>query len=303
MSNMVSPATGSTYGVERVCRVWNTPRSTYYAQSMLNRQSSSDTSDRQLLKRGPKTEISDSELLEHIHAAIQESAHTGEGYKKIHAALRFGDAKLHVGRNRILRIMRLNNLLSPYRVKKSSPNIHDRKIMTDEPNVMWGTDGTRVSTVDDGNVWVFSAVEHWNSECVGIYVCKYGYRFNAIQPILEGVKQLYGSVERGVAAGLTVRLDHGSANCSDYFQNEVSRLGITLSYSYVQQPQTNGVVERFNRTLKEQVIYGKVFQNLGELRQAVLQFRCNYNRSWRLKKLGYKSPLEARLSYQEQTAA
>lgn len=28
-----------------------------------------------------------------------------------------------------------------------------------------------------------------------------------------------------------------------------------------EQPQTNGVAERFLRTLKEQVIYGRVFQN------------------------------------------
>ena len=303
MSHMVSPATGSPYGVERVCRVWDTPRSTYYAQIMLNRHSSSDKSDRQLGKCGPKTVISDGELLEHIHAAIQKSAHSGEGYKKIHAVLRFGEAKLHVGRNRILRIMRVNNLLSPYRVRKPKPNLHDRKITTDEPNIMWGTDGTQVTTVDDGNVWVFSAVEHWNAECVGVYVCKRGNRYNAIQPILEGVKSVFGSVEKGVAKGLMLRLDHGSANCSEYFRKEVSRLGVTLSYSYVQEPQTNGVVERFNRTLKEQVIYGRIFRNLDELRHAVLEFRGRYNRSWRLMKLGYKSPLEARQRYHEQTAA
>ena len=62
-------------------------------------------------------------------------------------------------------------------------------------------------------------------------------------------------------------------------------------------------VERFNRTLKEQVIYGRILQNLDELRHAVLEFRGRYNRSWRLKKLGCKSPLEARLRYQKQTAA
>lgn len=35
---------------------------------------------------------------------------------------------------------------------------------------MWGTDGSKVITIDDGWVWMFSAVEHWNAECVG-YLC------------------------------------------------------------------------------------------------------------------------------------
>jgi len=54
------------------------------------------------------------------------------------------------------------------------------------------------------------------------------------------------------------------------------------------------VAERFNRTLKEQVIHGRLFRNLEEVRQAVTEFRDRYNRLWRLVKLGFMSPLEAR---------
>ncbi len=35
---------------------------------------------------------------------------------------------------------------------------------------MWGTDGTKILTVDDGYVWLFSAVEHGSAECVGWHV-------------------------------------------------------------------------------------------------------------------------------------
>ena len=41
---------------------------------------------------------------------------------------------------------------------------------------MWGTDGVRVFTVDDGWVWTVAAVDHWNAECVGWHVCKVGNR-------------------------------------------------------------------------------------------------------------------------------
>lgn len=87
---------------------------------------------------------------------------------------------------------------------------------------------------------------------------------------MSGVQNIFDSVDRDVALGLALRMDHGSANCSEHFQGEIRRPGIEPSFSFVEEPQTNGVVERFNRTLKEQVIYGKAFKNLDEVRQAVL---------------------------------
>jgi transposase InsO family protein len=283
------------YGIKRVCFAWEQARSTYYSQvAMVDVPTVSSSQKR---KRGPKTDISDDDLLGAICLAIEESPFEGEGYRKIWAFLKYGPPKLKVGHNRVLRLMRENQLLSPYRQRKANPNEHDRTITTAAPNQMWGTDGTQVMTVEDGHVWIFSAMEHWNGECVGMYVCKRGTRFNAVQPVLEGVQSIFGSVDRDVALGLALRLDHGSANCSEHFQSEIRRLGIEPSFSFVEEPQTNGVVERFNRTLKEQVIYGRVFKNLDEVRQAVLEFRDNYNRCWRLEKLGFLSPLEARQRY------
>lgn len=295
MSTAISWLTGARYGIKRVCEAWEQPRSTYYARMTRIAHPAPTTTPKQ--KRGPKTVLSDDALLTAIHQAIQQSPFSGEGYRKIWFSLRHGPKRLHIGPNRVLRLMRQHKLLSPYRRRPAPRELHDRTITTNAPNVMWGTDGTQVLTVEDGYVWVFSAVEHWNSECVGMYVCKQGTRFNAVQPVLEGVQTIFGNVARGVATGLAVRLDHGSANCSEHFQGEIKRLGITPSFSFVEEPQTNGVVERFNRTLKEQAIYGRVFRTLDDVRNAVLQFREQYNRSWRLEKLGYKTPLEAREQY------
>ncbi len=66
------------------------------------------------------------------------------------------------------------------------------------------------------------------------------------------------------------------------------------SFAFVAQPQTNGVAERFNRTLKEQAIYGRVFRNIEEVRRAVAEFVERYNTHWRLEKLDFKTPYEVR---------
>ena len=44
-------------------------------------------------------------------------------------------------------------------------------------------------------------------------------------------------------------------------------LGIQPSYAFVAEPQTNGVAERFNRTLKEQIIHGRIYRNIAELQR------------------------------------
>ena len=145
---------------------------------------------------------------------------------------------------------------------------------------MWGTDGVRVFTVDDGWGWIFTAVEHWNAECAGWHVCKRGDRFAALQPISMGLAGLYGSTAAGAARGLALRMDHGSRYLSDHFTNQIKFWGIQPSYAFVAEPQANGVAERFNRTLKEQIIHGRIYRNIAELRDAVRDFVELYNAQW-----------------------
>ena len=128
---------------------------------------------------------------------------------------------------------------------------------------MWGTDGVRVFTLDDGWGWIFAAVEHWNAECVGWHVCKVGSRFAALDPIAQGLERLYGSLDADVARGLALRMDHGSQYLSDHFLKQIRYWGIHPSFGFVEEPETNGVAERWNRTLKEQAIHGP---NLSEPR-------------------------------------
>ena len=203
----------------------------------------------------------DAQLLAAIRADLARSPFQGEGHRKVHARLRILDG-IRVARTRVLRVMRAHGLLSPHRGRQGAAIAHDGTIITQAPNVMWGTDGGRVFTVDDGWVWIFAAVEHWNAECVGWHACKVGSRFAALEPIAQGLQRIYGSVDAAVARGLALRMDHGSQYLSDHFLNQIRYWGGRPSFGFVEEPETNGVVERWNRTLKEQAIHGRIFQNL-----------------------------------------
>ena len=108
--------------------------------------------------------------------------------------------------------------------------------------------------------------------------------------VAQGLGRRCGSVEADVARGLALRMDHGSQYLSDHFLNQVRYWGIRPSFGFVEEPETNGVVERWNRTLKEQAVYGRVFRNLADVHAAVAEFVERYNRCWRLEKLAYRTP-------------
>ena len=290
MSEAASPSTGKPYGVSLVCRLWGAPRSSLYASRREQERDSRLLAHR---KRGPKTPLSDEELLALIRDDIDSSPFEGEGHRKVWARLRI-QREVRVSRKRVLRLMREAHLLSPHRSRPRNPNPHVGEIITREPDVMWGTDGARVFTVEEGWGWIFAAVEHWNSECVGWHVSKRGDRYAALEPVSMGLTDIYGSVEAGVARGLSLRMDHGTQYLADHFQNQIRYWGIAPSFAFVEQPQTNGVAERFIRTLKEQVIYGRIFRNMEEVREVVAAFVKRYNEEWLVEKMGFLSPHQAR---------
>jgi hypothetical protein len=48
------------------------------------------------------------------------------------------------------------------------------------------------------------------------------------------------------------------------------------------------------RTLKEQLLWVQRFQNLAELLAGLLESRSRYNQHWKLERLGYRTPVQAR---------
>ena len=287
MSQALSPSTGRKYGRARVLAVWRLSRSTFY------------THQKRALhpvlqqRRGPKTAHTDAALLELIRQAIADSPFHGEGHRKFWARLRVQGVR--TSKARVLRLMRENQLLAPQRQIAVAPaKGHAGTIVTEKPNQMWGTDATATVTLADGPVTVFAAVDHCTAECVGIHTVKRATRFEALEPLRQGVKEYCGGFRKDVAAGLQIRHDHGSQFMSDHFQQEIRFLGMESSPAFVREPEGNGCIERFFRTLKEQLLWVRHFQDIDELQQALREFRDRYNREWLIERLNFQSPRQAR---------
>jgi len=289
MSPAHSPSTGRPYGLKRVAHAWRVPRSTVYAR---RRRLTADA--RPAPRRpGPQGPCDDATLLGHIRKVLADSPFHGEGYRKVWARLRF--QKVRTSKERVRRLMREHGLQAPHRVGHAhGPKAHDRSIIPDRPNQMWGTDLTGTVTTRDGAVGVFVAVDHHTAECVGIHAATSCTRFEALEPIRQGVRDCFGGFAEGVAAGLTLRHDHGSQYLADDFQAEIRFLGITSSPAFVREPEGNGCAERFIRTLKENLLWVRTFETVEDLRRALLEFKRLYNEHWILQRLDYRTPAQAR---------
>jgi putative transposase len=61
-------------------------------------------------------------------------------------------------------------------------------------------------------------------------------------------------------------------------------------YAFVRAPEGNGCAERFIRTLKENLLWVRSFETIEQLRQALLEFRDNYNTTWLIERHGFIPP-------------
>jgi putative transposase len=291
MSQATSPSTNTRYGLARVCRVWGVARSTVYWQRQERRGPAP--------RPGPTGPCTAAELVVHIRTVWQASPFYGEGYRKVWARLRY--AGVRTSPRRVLRLMREQGLLAPQRQgQPHGPPAHDGTMITARVDTVGGPDRTATFTREEGQVAIFIAVDHCLAECVGIHAATHGTRFEALEPIRQGVHTHFGAFDKEVAHGMLLRHDHGSHYMSRVFQDELACLGVTSSPAFVREPQGNGCAERFIRTLKENLLWITTFNTVEELRVALLEFKRRDNETWLIGRHRDKTPMQVR---QEQRAA
>jgi putative transposase len=285
MSRQVSPSTNRSYGVLRVTRLWDAARATLYRHRRCD-----EPGPRR--RPGPVGPMPDEALVDAIRELLAGSQFRGEGYRKVWARLRF--AGIRTSKRRVLRLMREHGLLAPSRIgRPHGPKAHDGTIRTERVDEMWGTDLTSTIT-GQGQASIFVTVDHGSTECVGIHAAHRATRFEALEPLRQGMRACFGAFAEGIAGGLKLRHDHGSQFVADDYQRELEFLGIESSPAFVREPEGNGCVERFIRTLKENLLWVHRFETVEELRLALLAFQRHYNQTWIVERHGYQTPAAVR---------
>ena len=241
---------------------------------------------------GPLGPMPDAALVEAIRKLLADSPFYGEGYRKIWARLRF--AGIRTSKRRVLRLTREHGLLAPGRVgRRHGPRAHDGTIRTARVDLRWGTDLTSAMT-GEGQASIFVTVDHASTECLGVHAARRATRFEALEPLRQAVRFAFGVFGEAIAGGLELRHDHGSQFVADDDQRELAFLGIASSPAFVREPEGNGCVERFIRTLKETLLWVRRFATIEELRLALHAFKDSYNQTWIVERHGYRTPAAVR---------
>ena len=265
-----------------VCNELRIPRSTVYAQR-------DGGGSEPLQKRGPKPLVPDSDLLIAIREVLTDPPFMGEGYRKVHARLRYRG--IHADVERIRLLMREHDLQAPGKPRRIlGPRTHDGTIITLAPDEMWGTDATATMLLDGQQATIFGIYDHCTCELLGIHAALKADRFEAIVPLHQACRASFGGVGRAIATGLKLRHDNGSQFISRAFQAELRFLGMDSSPSFVRAPEGNGCIERFWRTLKEQLLWLHTFANIEDLNQALQEFRDLYNHQWLIERHNHRPP-------------
>ena len=144
----------------------------------------------------------------------------------------------------------------------------------------------RPVTLADGHVTIFGAIDHCTAECVGLHAAKSGTRFEALEPGRPGSLR-DDSRRRGERAHDAPRLRQ-----SVHEQRLLSRAPVPrhrVVTGLRPQPEGNGCIERFFRTLKEQLLWVRHFTDVEDLQQALRTFKDTYNQQWLIERLGFRA--------------
>lgn len=156
-----------------------------------------------------------------------------------------------------------------------------------------GIDATASFTPHGGRVSILATLGHCSAYFLGIHVAKRGMRLEALDAVGRAVREQFSRFSRDSALSVGLHHDHGSQFMSDDFQREIRFLGMESSPAFVREPEGNGCIERFFRTLKDQLLWVRHFETVEELAEALEQFRKRYNEQWLVERLHFQSPRQA----------
>jgi transposase InsO family protein len=303
LSRQTAQATGKPYPVDLLCELLEVPKSSYYEyRRRLQEQRRGERKERK--RPGPKVQVDDDGLLVCISEVLADSPFYTEGVRKVHARLRRRGVR--VARERVNRVMRQADLLSPQRIEqeKNEKN-HDGTIIPDTINRLWGTDATMFGTADGRLYWLFAVIDHYSDEVLGVHVVEQGCgdRWAALEPIKQALRTVCGAVGKTIGDGIAIRHDWGPQYIAKDFKNELSYLGLGNSPAFQHEPETNGVMERFFRTLKWECLWIEHFLSLDDARSKIAAWIEAYNSQWLIGRHGHRTPREVREACEAKDAA
>jgi len=223
-------------------------------------------------------------LIKSIRAHAEE--HPRWGYRRVHALLLAEGWSVNV--KRVHRLWVLEGL----RVPKARKHRGQKALGGDcnsawalpamRPNHVWSYDFVAARTADGAPLRILNIVDEFTREAVVSHVAR-SIGARDITKVLERVFQT-----RGKPA--IIRSDNGrefiAATVVDWLQDRQ----VTAAFVAKASPQQNCYVERFNGSMRDELLNGELFTTLLEARVVISEWITGYNSSRPHRSLGMMTP-------------
>jgi transposase InsO family protein len=217
------------------------------------------------------------------------SAHPRYGYRRVWALLR--TEGFLVNRKRVERLWRVEGHRVPPRRSQASgkkaqgtaenaswnrPAAH--------PNDVWSYDFMSAVTRDGRPLRILNVVDEHTRLCVGCRVAR-SIGAGEVSAELEKLFNNYGRPN-------VLRSDNGREFIAASLGQWLDRQGVKTAFIEKGSPQQNPFVERFNGTMRDEVLNGEEFDSLLEARVVISDWVNRYNTERPHRGLGMMTPLQ-----------
>lgn len=233
------------------------------------------------------------------------------GYRYIHQQLLEDD--FNIGRDRVLKYMRIMGIEAIYPRKKKSVSIKDSKhkiysylldpywtksersksVHVPNVNEVWSGDITYIRT--NGGFMYLAAIIDWHSKAVLSYKLSNSMDASLVTGILQDALQKY-------PAPLIFNSDQGSQYTGHEHVDILKNNNIQISMNGKGRSIDNIVIERFFRTLKYNCIFINDFNNITELKEGINNYIDKYNNQRFHSSIGYQKPMNVYRDYLQNVA-
>nr|WP_156778844.1 IS3 family transposase [Clostridium formicaceticum] len=262
------------FRVQKMCQVLKVSRSGYYA--WLKRPKS-------------KRDLENEKLLEQIKRVHKKSRNI---YGSIRITKQLNHEGIKCGRNRVYRLMKLNNIQSIMKRKFKAttnskhsypvaPNLLNQNFTVEKPNQAWVTDIAYIATKEG---WLYLAIilDLYDPKVVGWSTMTQQLVINALNNAVS---------RRKPTKGLIHHSDRGSQYASKAYQSLLKSYGMKASMSRKGNCYDNACAESFFGTLKTEMVYFNKYETRAQAKSSIFEYiELFYNTERLHSSLNYKSP-------------
>lgn len=272
------------YEVRKLCQVLQVSASGYYAWRS------------RLISHHARR---DRELLVEIKRVHVESR---ENYGAIKTWRALKAQQILCGKHRVARLRKEHGIRSRRRkrfrvttqsrnTKWIAPNKLERQFRVDAPNQVWVGDVTFLAT-RRGTLYLSTLLDLYSRKVIGWSMS------NRNNSELVGAALEMAVASRNPRKEVLHHTDRGSVYGSEEYRKRMNRYGLVPSMSRKGDCYDNAVAESFFSTLKNELIYGNMFESTEEVRKEVFRYiELFYNRQRIHQTLNYLTPEQAEMAY------